>query len=96
MSAIHRSNRWRAVRLAAKRRDGFACVVCGRRGRLEVDHIVPARHEPHRAYDLAAVQTLCRPCHIEKTRREAGQQPDPRRLAWRAFTDELSSPRKEL
>ena len=43
-------------------------MVCQRPGRLEVDHIQPW----HRggSHDLENLQTLCRGCHIEKTRRE--------------------------
>lgn len=98
MSAVHRSSRWSAIRLAAKRRDNFACVRCGRRGKLEVDHIIPARREPARAFDLDAVQTLCVTCHVEKTRREVGKgEPDPQREEWKALVRDLSTPstRKE-
>lgn len=83
MSAVHRDKRWPAIRLAAKRRDRWACVRCGRRGKLEVDHIVPARREPERAFDLAAVQTLCIACHVEKSRLEIGRDANPARQAWR-------------
>jgi 5-methylcytosine-specific restriction endonuclease McrA len=85
MSAVHRDRRWPAIRLAAKRRDGFKCVRCGARGRLEVDHVTPARREPERAFDLSAVQTLCRNCHVEKTRREVGHEAAPARQAWRSL-----------
>ena len=33
-------------------------------------------------YDLANLQTLCRACHIDKTRGER-ERPDPGRDAWR-------------
>ena len=60
---------WRKHRMRALHRDGFRCVQCGKAGRLEVDHIVPlsaggSQSEPHN------LQTLCRDCHIRKTRRE--------------------------
>ncbi len=44
--------RWPALRLAAKRRDGFRCVKCNAVGRLEVDHIKPVRDTPELAFDL--------------------------------------------
>ncbi|MDE0464614.1 MAG: HNH endonuclease signature motif containing protein [Caldilineaceae bacterium] len=33
--------RWRRVRWAVLRRDGFRCQACGKAGRLEVDHVKP-------------------------------------------------------
>ena len=33
--------KWSKVRILAKDRDGWACVKCGKAGRLEVDHIKP-------------------------------------------------------
>lgn len=32
---------WRPTRLAIYRRDGFACVWCGSRERLTLDHAIP-------------------------------------------------------
>ncbi|WLA36178.1 HNH endonuclease [Bradyrhizobium elkanii] len=84
MGIAHHDRRWSALRLQAKRRDGFACVQCGAVHRLEVDHIKPARHAPQLAYDLTNLQTLCSRCHREKTAIETGIAPfDPRRLEWR-------------
>lgn len=92
MSAVHRDRRWPAIRLAAKRRDGWRCVKCRRRRHLEVDHITPARREPARAFDLDAVQTLCRDCHVEKTRLESGRDADPARQQWRELVRQTQTP----
>lgn len=83
-ATVHRDRRWPALRLAAKRRDGWRCVQCGAAGRLEVDHVKPVRTHPELAFDLANLQTLCTPCHARKTRLEVGH-PDlpPERQAWR-------------
>jgi 5-methylcytosine-specific restriction endonuclease McrA len=76
--------RWPALRLAAKRRDGFRCVQCSARGRLEVDHIRPVRTHPDLSFALSNLQTLCAACHGAKTRIECGLPPlDPQRQAWR-------------
>lgn len=86
MSAAHRSARWPALRLQAKRRDNFACVQCGKRGRLEVDHVIPVRKAPAKAFDLSNLQTLCGGpdgCHSKKTRHESGRDADPARQQWR-------------
>jgi 5-methylcytosine-specific restriction endonuclease McrA len=63
--------------------------LCGRRNRLEVDHIIPARREPERAFDLDAVQTLCRACHVEKCRQESGRETTPEQNAWREFVRQI-------
>jgi 5-methylcytosine-specific restriction enzyme A len=89
-AAIYRTPRWKAVRLAAKRRDGFRCVTCGDAGRLEVDHVKPMRTHPELAFDLANLQSLCPPCHARKTRIEVGLDPlSPARMAWREVVREL-------
>ncbi|MDF3810082.1 MULTISPECIES: HNH endonuclease signature motif containing protein [Rhodopseudomonas] len=88
------SPRWKVVRLLAKRRDGFQCVKCGAAGRLEVDHIKSVRLAPDLAFDLANLQTLCKPCHSAKTKIEVGFAPiDPRRQEWRDFVRALAHPK---
>ncbi|WP_412505798.1 HNH endonuclease [Roseovarius sp. SYSU LYC5161] len=81
---ITRGPRWRALRLEALRRDGWACVDCGGRQRLEIDHIEPVRTAPERAFDLTNLQTLCASCHTRKTRIECGHPVlSPERQQWR-------------
>jgi 5-methylcytosine-specific restriction endonuclease McrA len=83
-AAARRSKRWPALRLLTKRRDGFRCVECGTRGRLEVDHVRPVRTHPALAFELSNLQTLCPACHGRKTRIEIGLDPlSPARQAWR-------------
>lgn len=65
---VYRSRRWAALRLQAKRRDGFRCTACGAHGRLEVHHKVPVRQAPERAYNLENLTTLCPGCHIRVER----------------------------
>ena len=76
------SRRWQRLRLGIFERDGWRCVQCGRAGRLECDHKIPLDRggDP---YDRANLQTLCRGCHVAKTRAER-ERPDPERDAWRA------------
>lgn len=62
------------LRKTTLRRDGHQCVKCGATQDLEVDHIQNvAQGGTHRLDNL---QTLCRECHREKTRKEmrAGHQ----------------------
>jgi len=90
-AAVIRSRRWRALRLQALRRDGWRCVKCGGRRRLEVDHVKPVRTHPELAFVLDNLQTLDAPCHSRKTRIEIGlgaEDNDPRREAWRNLLNE--------
>lgn len=90
---VTRSRRWQALRFLALRRDGFKCVACGARGRLEVDHIAPVRDAPERAFDLDNLQSLCPACHGAKTRLECGfPPPSPGRIAWRNAVTALQKP----
>lgn len=88
---ITRSRCWPALRVETLRRDGFQCVSCGARGRLEVDHIKPVRTHPDLAFELANLQALCAACHSRKTRIECGfKPPSEDRLAWREAVNKLS------
>ncbi len=62
---------WDSARSYVMLRDRYTCQLCGRRHRareLEVDHRVEiANGGAALAYDN--LQTVCRPCHREKTRR---------------------------
>ena len=87
--AMHHQ-RWQAVRRAVFERDDYRCVMCGRAGRLECDHIEPLQREPGQdPYNPHGLQTLCRACHIEKTRRENRRPLTPAELAWRALVAEM-------
>jgi 5-methylcytosine-specific restriction endonuclease McrA len=95
---VIRDKRWPALRLAAKRRDGFKCVKCRAVGRLEVDHIRRVKDAPELAFELANLQTLCTPCHSAKTKLEVGfgQEVDPKRAAWRDLVAAMAQPTKEV
>jgi len=95
-AAVMRSPRWKAVRFLAKKRDGFKCVECGARGRLEVHHVKPVRTHPDLAYDLDNLKTLCVRCHSRITRIEVGLgEVDPKRQAWRDLVDALARHHQE-
>ncbi len=96
---VIRDKRWPALRLAAKRRDGFKCVQCGAAGRLEVDHIKPVRSHPELSFVLENLQTLCTPHHSAKTKKECGfgNEISPARAAWRDLVAAMAqSKTKEL
>ena len=94
MSRYHthlNARRWATVRRQVFERDGYRCVMCGKAGRPECDHITPMQREPgQNLYDPNGLQTLCRPCHIEKTARENQRELTPAEAAWRELVVELS------
>lgn len=94
---VCRSKRWPALRLAAKRRDGFACVKCGAVGSLEVDHIKPVRDAPELSFELSNLQTLCIRCHSRKTQLECGfgNEVSPARAAWRDLLATMAHPERK-
>ena len=83
--------RWKAVRRAVFERDGWRCLMCGRPGALECDHVTPLQREPGQdPWDINGLQTLCRACHIDKTCREnRTRPPSPQAQAWRDFMAEV-------
>ncbi len=92
---IYYTSRWARIRWLALRRDGFACVRCGARGRLEVDHVESIRRAPERAYDLGNLQSLCQSCHSQKTNEEMGRAPSLVQIAWKTAVAELARPQME-
>lgn len=84
------ARRWAAARRAVFERDGHRCRKCGRVGRLEVDHIVPLK-QGGGPWVLDNLQSLCRRCHIEKTRAENRRPPTPAEAAWRRLVASMMS-----
>ena len=81
--------RWKRVKRAAIERDGYRCRHCGKAaGRFEVDHIVPLS-DSGAPFDMENLQTLCRPCHFDKSTLDRGgvlHVPDE---AWVRLVEEL-------
>ena len=69
-AAITGPNGWlnSAMKARVRVRDGHACVLCGARGPLEVDHIVPLLAGG--AHTEANMRTLCRACNQARNRRK--------------------------
>ncbi len=84
------AHRWEAARRFVFERDAYRCVMCGKAGKLEADHVTPLQREPGQdPFDPHGIQTLCRSCHIEKSRRENRRELTPAEAEWRAFVSEL-------
>ena len=66
---------WRKLRERILKRDNYLCVACGAKGRLteatDVDHIKAKAHGGTDEEDN--LQSLCTPCHREKTAKEGKQ-----------------------
>jgi 5-methylcytosine-specific restriction endonuclease McrA len=93
--AIYSSERWSRARFLAKRRDGFKCVECGSRIKLEVHHVKRVKDAPELAFDLCNLKTLCRDCHAIETDKELGRAPNQAQSAWKAAVAELARPQRE-
>ena len=75
---------WRELRRAYIA-DVGVCAACGSTsGPWDLDHVVPITDGGE--WWGANLQLLCRPCHIEKTRRER-ERPNPERDEWREFLE---------
>lgn len=80
-----KGQRWAALRALVLSRDRHTCRACGRRGRLEVDHVLSVRTHPRLAWDPANLQALCPACLTRKTNVELGRtELSPARDEWRA------------
>ncbi|MCY4360814.1 MAG: HNH endonuclease [Gammaproteobacteria bacterium] len=79
-------SQWARLRKQVFTRDGYRCVLCGRASKLHCDHIQPLVSGGSET-DPANLQTLCRGCHIQKTRREYEERNpvSPEIQAWADF-----------
>ena len=70
---------WRDLRERILLRDHGLCQVCKRAGRLtqatEVDHITPKAQQG--TDDEENLQSICSPCHADKTQADAGKAVKP-------------------
>lgn len=91
---VLKTRRWQVLRQIILERDGWACVDCGARKRLEIDHVQPVRTRPDLAFDPANLATRCASCHTKKTRIECGYPApirSPERDAWGQAVADLAA-----
>ena len=86
--AAFNTRQWARVRRAVFDRDGWRCCECGLAGRLECEHIIPMGRGGA-PFALDNLQTLCRGCHVAKTRKENRREWTPDELAWQRYVEEL-------
>ena len=87
--AVQDPRRWRRLRRRILDRDGWRCRVCGKAGRLEVDHVKPVKDDGE-WWAEDNLQAICRPDHFIKTARENARPVSPEAQAWRDLVAELS------
>lgn len=62
--------RWKKLSQAIQRRDGYACVICGRKKGHDIHklhcHEMWAFNEQHEIQHLTGFQSLCFQCHMIK------------------------------
>ena len=80
--------RWQQVRRKVFDRDGYRCVQCRHSGRLECDHIVPL-DQGGELYDPVNLQSLCKSCHVRKTRTENRRQLTLAEQGWQRLVSDL-------
>ena len=74
---------WVRLRRLVFARDGWRCMKCGQRGRLECHHVEPLWAGG--SNDLANLLTVCRSCHI----REHARPDRPGAKAWRRLVEDM-------
>ncbi len=61
---------WGNARMAARRRDGYKCVRCESKEKIEVNHIIPRRGRGYGTgcqHHQTNLETLCHNCHVRIT-----------------------------
>jgi 5-methylcytosine-specific restriction endonuclease McrA len=64
-----RESHWSAFKVRILIRDGNACVKCGSKDQLEVDHIRAIMNDGEN-WEENNLQTLCKECHKKKTKND--------------------------
>jgi hypothetical protein len=60
---IRGSREYRIWRKSVFERDDYTCIWCGKKEKLEVDHIKPFAYYPELRFAIDNGRTLCKDCH---------------------------------
>jgi HNH endonuclease len=63
------SEPWKELRQRVLNQYGHACMRCGSRHKIQVDHIKPRSKYPHLALEFSNLQVLCGSCNWDKLAR---------------------------
>lgn len=61
----HDSVEYKTWRQHVYQKDGFKCVICGSKNKLNAHHIYSWKYYPELRYDINNGATLCESCHIK-------------------------------
>ncbi len=90
---------WDDIRAQVYRRDGYRCVICGKKGRLHAHHIVPVRISKNNS--LSNLVSVCERCHrrLEEVGfsilQNGGHQTDVRRVELQMIMEERRKRKEE-
>ncbi len=67
--------RYKAARAAARKRDGYRCLMCQAKKGLVAHHVQRWADSPSLRFVPANIATICRACHKKVTGREGAYAP---------------------
>ena len=93
------SDNWDTIRKRVYQRDGYRCVMCGKKGKLHAHHIVPVRISKDNS--MNNLVSVCNECHRKleevgfKILKEGGHRSDVRKVELRMIAEAKAKRREE-
>jgi 5-methylcytosine-specific restriction endonuclease McrA len=91
---------WDVIRKRVYQRDGWRCVMCGKKGKLHAHHIVPVAISKDNS--MSNLVSVCEVCHRKleevgfKILQEGGHRSDVRRVELKMIAEAKQSRRDQL
>lgn len=93
------SEDWDTIRKRVYQRDGYRCVMCGKKGKLHAHHIVPVRVSKDNS--MNNLVSVCNKCHRKleevgfKILKEGGHRSDVKKVELRMIAEAKAKRREE-
>jgi len=90
---------WDVIRKRVYQRDGYRCVMCGKKGKLHAHHIIPVRISKDNS--LNNLVSVCNKCHRKleevgfKILKEGGHRSDIKKVELRMIAEAKEKRRKK-
>lgn len=90
---------WDVIRKRVYQRDGYRCVMCGKKGKLHAHHIVPVRISKDNS--MNNLVSVCNKCHRKleevgfKILKEGGHKSDVKKVELRMIAEAKKKRREE-